>query len=125
MSTTESMVKSMVTQFKEKGLDILYAKCEGYPEPTEIQDAKPDVIGWDANKELYHIGMIADTNSVSSSSAERKMKVLAGQMMGVGTSEGERLPFYLGYRKQIENDVNNKLQEIDQSTKENVLKVEV
>lgn len=125
MSADQTLVENMVSQFKEKGLDILYAKCEGYPEPTEIREVKPDVIGWDADNELYHLGMIADPDAVSSESVNRKMQVLAGQMMGVGTSEGERLPFYLGYPKETENKVDNKLQEIDQSTKENVVKVEV
>ncbi|MDX1595660.1 MAG: hypothetical protein R3327_01835 [Nitrosopumilaceae archaeon] len=125
MSTNPSMVKSMVTQFKDKGLDILYADCEGYPDPTEIQEVKPDVVGWDAQKELYHIGMVADSDTVSSDSAEKKLKILAGQMMGVGTSEGKRLPFYLGYPKDAETVIDNKLQEIDQQTKENVVKVAV
>ena len=125
MSKTEIMVKKMISQFKDKGLDILYGKCEGYPEPPEIQDVKPDVIGWDAKKELYHIGMVADSDTVSSSDAEKKMEVLAGQMMGVGNSEGERLPFYLGYPKETENTVNDKLQQIDPATKENVAKVTV
>lgn len=125
MSKTETMVKNMVSQFKDKGLDILYGKCEGYPEPPEIQDVKPDVIGWDAKKELYHIGMVADPDAVTSNSTEQKMEVLAGQMMGVGNSEGERLPFYLGYPKENENTVNDKLQQIDPATKENVVKVAV
>ena len=125
MSTNQTMVRSMVTKFKDKGLDILYADCEGYPDPTEIQEVKPDIVGWDADKELYHIGIIADSDTVSTPSTEKRLKILAGQMMGVGTSEGKRLPFYLGYPRNAENAVDDKLQEIDPQTKENVVKVVV
>ncbi len=125
MTKTDSMVKTMADKFQEKGFEILYARCDGYPDPTEIRGVEPDVVGWDSHKELYHLGLVADSKDLSSELTKKKLTILADNMMGVGNSEGERLPLYLGTPKESTKEVENKLQEFESSTKENIIKLEV
>lgn len=124
MTDAELLVKHVINKFQEKGLDVLYAKCDGYPDPVEIKNVVPDVVGWDPHKELYHLGLVANSPNVISDLTLEKINILAGMMMSTGTSEGKRLPFYLGFPKDSANDVNRHLQKIDAVTQENIVKLE-
>ena len=125
MIKSEVQVENMVKKFQEKGLDIVYAKCQGYNTPKDISGVEPDVVGWDPSKEMYHLGLITDSSNISSMSTDKKMNVLAKLMMSRGTSEGERLPFYLGFPKNSAKDVDEKLQKIEPSTLENIEKLAI
>jgi len=125
MAEMESLVKGMVEKFKTRDLDVLYAKCSGFPNPTEIQGAEPDVVAWDPSKELYHLGLVAGSSDGFSDDFVKKTRVLASMMMSTGTSEGKRLPFYLGFTKESANDLEENLQKIDPKSKENIEKLEI
>ena len=121
----ESLVKGMVEKFKTKDLDVLYAKCSGFPNPTEIQGAEPDVVAWDPSKELYHLGLVASSSSEFSDNFVKKTSVLASMMMSTGTSEGKRLPLHLGFTKESASNLEENLQKIDPKSKENIEKLEI
>jgi len=125
MAIPENMVRNLTKKMKEKGFEILYAKCDDYPNPTEIRGVEPDVVGWDPEKELYHLGIVTNSATLNLESTDKKMIILADNMMGVGKSEGERLPLYLGFPKESANEVNTKLREIEPKTTENIIKLEV
>ena len=122
MTQPELMVKTLAEQFQNKGLEILYAKCDGYKDPTEVRGVTPDIVGWDPEKELYHLGIVADNDSVSTQIIQEKMRVLSNMMMGVGSSEGQRLPFYIGITKDASNTVDQKLEENKLTAQGNITK---
>ena len=65
------------------------------------------VIGWDSNKELLHVGLVADSKIINSDSTQKKIDILAKLSMGSGSSKGTHIPFYLGMSKDIENEDKN------------------
>jgi len=123
MTKIEDMVQSMAEKFQNKGLEVLYAKCNGYPNPTNVQGVEPDVVGWDPDKELYHLAIVADSETISTDPTQEKMTILAKMMMGVGTSEGERLPFYVGVTEDASNTADKKLDENNLTTQGNIEKI--
>ena len=125
MQQTEGMVKNLIKKFQEQGLDVLYAKCDGYAEPEKVQGVKPDVVSWDPNKEIYHLGMIADSETVSSDLGQERIAILANMMMGVGNSEGKRLPFYLGVPKDEQKTTFEKLGDHNVLSQDNFQAIEV
>ncbi|QUC64085.1 hypothetical protein NsoK4_06450 [Nitrosopumilus sp. K4] len=123
MTKNEGMVKNMAENFQDKGLEVLYAKCNGFPDPTDVQGVKPDVVGWDPQNELYHLGIVADSETITYDSTKEKINTLAKMMMGVGTSEGERLPFYVGVTKEASTITDKKLQENNLISQGNIEKI--
>lgn len=122
---SEVMIKNMIQEFQKNGLEVLYAKCDGFPNPSEIQNVSPDVVGWDQFKEIYHLGIVADSTTISSDSMYDKIEILTSMMMKTGESEGKRLPFYLGVPKQASIDMEKKLKSTPQSVQENIIKLEI
>lgn len=123
MTKNEDMVRDLTTNFQTKGLEIISAKCNGFTEPVEVQGVTPDVVGWDSEKEVYHLGIVADSEIISHDSTKEKMQVLAKMAMGVGPSQGKRLPFYVGVTKDANTIADKKLEEIDNISRENIEKI--
>ena len=107
MTKTDVLVKDMVGRLQEKGLKVLYAKCDGFTNPEKLQGAEPDVIGWDSNKELLHVGLVADSKIINSDITQKKIDTLAKLSMGSGSSKGTHIPFYLGMSKDIADQDRN------------------
>jgi hypothetical protein len=124
MTRTETMVKNLVEKFQDQGLEVLYAQCSGFPNPTKVQGVEPDVVGWDPRKEIYHLGLVADDDLISSDIIKEKINILANMMMGVGTSEGTRLPFYLGLSKNA-FDANTNAPDDNLTSQDNIKTIEV
>lgn len=103
MTKTETLVENMVGRLQEKGLKVLYAKCDGFTTPEKLQGAEPDVIGWDSNNELLHVGLVADSKIIKLDNTQKKIDILAKLSMGSGNSKGTHIPFYLGIPKDEEN----------------------
>lgn len=101
------MVKDMIKQLQNNGLKIIYANCDGFSNPEELQGAQPDIIGWDSDDQLLHVGLVADSKIVDSVPFKEKFEVLRKLSMGSGNSKGKHVPFYLGVTKDV-LDYNNK-----------------
>lgn len=115
MTKTEYMVKNMVEKFQKKGLGVMYAKCEGFTDPDQLQGAEPDVVGWDSDKQLLHVGLVADSNSIASNSIKKKIDILTKLSMASGNSRGEHVQFYLGVTKDVKNIIQKNYEDEFQS----------
>ncbi|AFS82208.1 hypothetical protein [Candidatus Nitrosopumilus sediminis] len=123
MTENNDLVKNLAECFQTNGLEVLTAKCNGFEEPPDIQGIKPDVVGWDSKDEVYHLAIVADSNTFEHDYITEKITVLSKQAMGTGPSYGKRLPFYVGVTKDANAVVDKKLQEIDQVSRENIKKI--
>ena len=123
MTENKHMVKNLAENFQNKGLEVLYANCDGFKDPTNVQGVQPDIVGWDSNKELYHLGIVADSETITSNSIKEKMEILSKMMLGVGASEGERLPFYVGVTKDASPIADTKIQESNLVSQGNIEKI--
>lgn len=123
MTENDDMVKNLAECFQTKGLQVLTATCDSFEEPPVIQGVKPDVIGWDPENEVYHLAIVADSNTINNDSIQEKINVLSKQAMGQGPSSGKRLPFYVGTTKDADTTVGKKLEGIDPVSKENTQKI--
>lgn len=123
MTENDDMVKNLAECFQTKGLQILTANCDNFDDPPVIQGVKPDVICWDSNNEVYHLAIVADSNTINNDSIQEKINVLSKQAMGPGPSSGKRLPFYVGTTKDADVVVGKKLEEIDPVSRENTQKI--
>lgn len=123
MTQTENLVENLVNKFQKNGLDVLYAKCDGYPEPVEVQGAVPDVVAWDSFKELYHLGVVADSQSIHTDETKEKMSVLSKMMMSKGASEGKLLPLYLGVKQDSSEIADQRIQDTNLTSQNNIQKI--
>ncbi|NND86353.1 MAG: hypothetical protein HKM23_03275 [Nitrosopumilus sp.] len=123
MVATEKMVKNLTENFKKDGVQVLQANCSGFDNPAPIQGFEPDVVGWNPEKLLYHIGIVADSQTISSDLTKQKISTLSKLMMGKGPSEGERLPFIIGVTEDASNIADKKLEETDVVSQGNTVKI--
>jgi len=123
MTQTENLIANLVGKFNKEGLEVIYAKCNGYPDPVEVQGAVPDIVAWDSNNELYHFGVVADNQSISDEETRSKMDILAKMMMSRGTSEGKLLPFYLGITQEASEQADKQIKEINPTSQSNIQKI--
>jgi len=119
------MIKHFVDKFKEQGLEVIYAHCDGFTNSVKIQGVEPDVVAWDPNKEIYHLGIVTDSKTISSDPVQEKMNVLSNMMMGVGSSEGERLPFHIGLPKKQNSDILKNMDDTFKTSQNNINVIEV
>lgn len=123
MVTTEMMVKNLTENFEKDGVQVLQANCPGFDNPTNIQGFEPDIIGWNPEKFVYHIGIVADSQTISSDLTKQKISTLSKLMMGKGPSEGELLPFFIGVTQDASTMADKKLEEIDALSQGNTVKI--
>lgn len=123
MTQTENLVENLVNKFQKNGLDVLYAKCNGYPEPAEVQGTVPDVVAWDSFKELYHLGVVADSQFIHTDEAKEKMNVLSKMVMSKGASEGKLLPLYLGVKQDASDIADQRIQDTNLASQNNIQKI--
>lgn len=98
---SQNMVKNLIKQLQNAGLKIIYANCEGFSNPDKLQGAQPDIIGWDSDKQLLHVGLVADSKKISSAPFKERFDVLTNLSMASGNSKGRHVPFYLGITKDV------------------------
>jgi hypothetical protein len=111
MNQNENLVHQLAEELQNKGLKIISAKCTGFSEPEKLQGAEPDIIGWDSNKQLIHVGLVADSKILSSKPFQEKLDVLRQLSMASGASKGTHVPFYLGMTKEAGKSKNAELSE--------------
>ncbi|MBS1268610.1 MAG: hypothetical protein MAG458_01341 [Nitrosopumilus sp.] len=123
MSTTESMVQDLINTFEKDKLQVIQANYSGFENPTDVKGVQPDVIWRNPHKELYHIGIVADSQSLSSDLTKQKISKSSKLTMGKGSSEGERLPFVIGVPPEASNVVDKTLSENNLSSQGNTQKI--
>lgn len=119
-SERQQLVKYLIDKFVSDGKEILYANCQGYLEPKNIDKYKPDIIAWDPNQELYFIGETFTKVDLSNSQTRKKLDEFSNMMMSKGRSEGKRLPLYIGAQKEILGEVNGYLKNTGVASRENI-----
>lgn len=123
MTKKEDSVQNMVKKMEEKGMKVLYAKCNGFKNPTKIQGKEPDIVGWDSGKQLLHVGLIADPKTIETSEDQEKLQVLSSLQMASGDSKGTHVPFYLGIKNT--DNITDKNFHHEDILKENILKLTI
>ena len=109
MSQNKNLVQELAEELQNKGLKIISAKCDGFNAPDKLQGAEPDIVGWESNKQLIHVGLVADSKILSSKPFQEKLEVLRQLSMASGVSKGVHVPFYLGITKDVGKEKNEDL----------------
>ena len=117
------MVKNLISTFEKDELQVIQANCSDFENPTKLEGVEPDVIWWNPYKEQYHVGIVADSQSISSDLIKQKILTLSKLMMGSGSSEGERLPFVIGVPPEASNIADKTLSENNISSQGNIQKI--
>lgn len=112
----------MVGELQNKGLKILTAKCDGFSRPEKLQGAEPDIVGWESDRQLLHVGLVVDSETISTKPFQEKMDVLTKLSMGSGNSRGEHVPFYLGMAEDSKNTSDKNLTD-KLSPQDNIIKI--
>lgn len=119
------LIKGLVNNFQTQGIDVPFAEMEGYKEPKQIREFKPDVIGWDPFKEMHYLGMVVSPDELKSDYTEKKIDELSGMMMGQGISYGERIPLYIGVPSECAKRVQEKIEKTGLTERGNIHPMEV
>ena len=105
MSETKSfdenlLVKELINNFTAKGLDITHANYGGYPKPEEMKNHRPDIIGWDYEKQLCYVGTAkSDVEKLLHVKTGEQFYELSNLVMSKGDSAGKPCPFYIAVPK--------------------------
>lgn len=119
------LIKGLVNNLEKKGIDVPFAEMEGYKEPKQIKEHKPDLIGWDPSKEMHYLGMVVSPDELKSDYTEKKIDELSGMMMGQGMSYGERIPLYIGVPRECAKRVEEKIEKTGLTERGNIHPMEV
>lgn len=89
------LVRGLIENFEHKGFEILYANYDRFNKPKKIMNYQPDVIAWDSENEVYHLGAATDYEEIEQSKTNSKLDTLANMSMAAGKSLNSRVPLYL------------------------------
>lgn len=102
-----SLVKGLIDHFTRKGLEISYAKYPGYKKPFTIKRHSPDVIAYDREKNLVHIGEAKVCNELTESLTREEFEDFPKSVMTNGKLTGTNMPFVIC----VPNECRLKIQE--------------
>ena len=115
------LVKELIDNFSAKGLDITHANYGGYTKPEEMKNHRPDIIGWDYEKQLCHVGMVkSDIDKLLHVKTGEQFFELSNLVMSKGGSEGKLCPFYIAVPKKYLAVLEQKLVDLGISKRENI-----
>jgi len=89
------LVRGLIENFEHKGFEVLYANYDRFKKPKKIMNYQPDVIAWDSENEMYHLGAATNSDEIKQSRADSKLDTLANMSMAAGRSRNSRVPLYL------------------------------
>lgn len=115
------LVKELIDNFTAKGLDITHANYGGYPKPEEMKNFRPDIIGWDYEKQLCYVGSVkSDIDKLLHVKTGEQFFELSNLAMSKGESEGKLCPFYIAVPKKHLAVLEQKLADLGISKRENI-----
>lgn len=115
------LVKELINNFTAKGLDITHANYGGYPKPEEMKNHRPDIVGWDFEKQLCYVGTsTADVDKLLQVKTGEQFFELSNLVMSKGQSEGKPCPFYIAVPKKHQALLEQKLVDLGLSKRKNV-----
>ena len=114
----------MIDEFQANGLEVISANYGGFKKPEAIKEQRPDVVAWDSEKQLYHLGMVAEPEKINPKNMDTKLRILSNLIMNAGSAQDVRVPFYLGVPK---GDADSMTQMLDKNNipRDNVFTIEI
>lgn len=115
------LVKELIDDFISRGLDIQYANYGGYSKPDEIKNYRPDIVGWDNEKQLCHMGIVkTDLGKLRDLKTSEQFYELSNLIMKQGESEGKLCPFHIAVPKNYLATLEQKLVDLGISKRKNI-----
>lgn len=120
------LVKELIDNFTAKGLEIQYANYGGYPKPKLMKNHRPDIVGWDNEKQLCHIG-ITKTNldKIKDATTSEQLYEFSNFIMSIGKSEGKSCPFCIAVPKKHLTTLEQRLVDLGIYKRKNIQILEV
>lgn len=109
----EYLVHGLVNYFKNQGLVVACATCEGFEDPVKVGEHQPDVIAHDKTNDLFYIGHAKTCDDLSSERIWKQIRELANLEMTGGKSQGQRLPYFLAAPDSCIGDFKHSLENSD------------
>ena len=115
------LTKKLIDNFNAKGFEISFADYGGYEKPYHVKNFRPDVVGWDKENQLYHIGKtLTDKQELQSAKTPLQLDELSSVMMTKGRSAGKLLPFYIAVPEKLKTKLENTLVDYTLSSRNNI-----
>lgn len=112
----QEIVKSLIDHFKKKGLTIICAAYEDYDECGKKGRHEPDVVVKDSSG-LHYIGEAETCDSLDDTDTEEQFQDFSNRQMKDSKKD---IPFYIGIPKSCEQELLDKLKELDIEDRENI-----
>lgn len=117
----QTLVKELIDTFNSKGLEITSANYGGYTKPVVIKKYKPDIIGWDNEKELHYFGTVSTSeDDLRTIETREKINEFSRLVMKNGVSQGRSCPYYIVVPKQFLGKLEQTLVDVGISLKDNI-----
>ena len=123
MTTEEHrfLTRELIDKFTAKGFEISFADYGGYEKPKHVKKYRPDVVGWDREHQLYHIGKtVTEQNELQTVETSEELNELSNVMMTRGKSAGKLLPFYIVTPKNLKAKLEDSLVNFALASRKNI-----
>jgi hypothetical protein len=115
------LVKELINNFTSKGLEVHNANYGGYSKPREVKNYKPDIVGWDDERQLCYVGLAkADIEELKDVRTGEQFFEFSKLIMSDGVSKGKNCPFYIAVPKKHLAVLEQRLVDLGLSRRENV-----
>ncbi|MFB5631393.1 MAG: hypothetical protein ACE5RN_07380 [Nitrosopumilaceae archaeon] len=115
------LVKELINNFSSQGLEITHANYGGYSKPTEIKNYRPDIVGWDNERQLCHIGIVKkDSEKLKDLTTGEQFYELSNLLMSKGVSEGKICPLHIAVPEKYKAILEQRLVDLGLSNRKNV-----
>ena len=115
------LVKELINNFSSQGLEIAHADYGGYSKPTEVKNYRPDIVGWDNEKQLCHLGIVeTDSEKLKDLKTAEQFYELSNLIMSKGESKGKLCPLYIAVPEKHKTILEQRLVDLGLSNRKNV-----
>ena len=115
-----SLVKGLIDYFQESGLQVQYAKYEGFSKPFSIKRHSPDVIAMNKEKGLAYIGEAKMCSELGDQITKEQFEDFGKMLMKGGKSEKMRLPFFIAVPSECESKISESFRQFEIPWQQNI-----
>ena len=115
-----SLIKGLIDHFVSGGLNIQYAKYEGFEKPFVITRHAPDVIAVNPKNQLGYIGKVKLCNELGEQSTMEQFTDFAKVLMKGGKSQGSKMPFFICVPQECHSKIRQTYHDFNIAWSENI-----
>lgn len=120
LENKDALIKNLIEYFNRKGLIVKFAKSTGFETPKAIRNHEPDVLAFDTELSLVHIGLAKDCSELGDKATLEQFYEFSRRLMKTGKSEKTKVPFVISVPTECKTKIKDTFEENSIQWKENI-----